>query len=451
MRVAVIGCGYLGAVHAAALASAGHEVVGIEADPHRVEELVSGRAPFFEPGLDDLLAEALVPNPRLRFSSRMSDASVAEVVFICVGTPTGEDGTADLSALHGAFDGLLPHIAPGAVIAGKSTVPVGTAAGFARPCADAGAVLVWNPEFLREGHAIADTLSPDRIVVGVDPSHRAEDAVRTMRAVYAPMLEAGAPLVVTDLATAELAKGAANAFLATKVSFMNMLADVAAASGADVSELAAILGLDPRIGGRYLNAGIGYGGGCLPKDLRAFVSRAEQLGAGEQVSLLREVDALNERRPADVADRAEELLGGDSRGRAITVLGASFKPDSDDVRESPALRVAELLHDRGARVVVTDPAAIPHARIKAPGLHFESDLETAVRGADLLVVATEWSEYRALDPERLATIVSGTIMLDGRNCLDASAWRAAGWTYVGVGRRAGEANGSGEAGRSGTA
>ncbi|MBL3685754.1 UDP-glucose/GDP-mannose dehydrogenase family protein [Leucobacter zeae] len=452
MRVAVIGCGYLGAVHAAALASVGHDVVGIEVDEHRVGELAAGRAPFFEPGLEALLAESLERPGRLSFSSRIRDAASAEVVFVCVGTPTGADGTADLSALHGAFAELLPHVAPGAVIAGKSTVPVGTAAGLAERCADAGAVLAWNPEFLREGHAIADTLRPDRIVVGVDPAARGSDAaVAALRAVYAPVIDAGAPFVVTDLATAELAKGAANAFLATKVSFMNLLADVAAASGADVTELAGIMGLDPRIGSRYLNAGIGYGGGCLPKDLQAFVTRADELGLGTQAGLLREVDALNERRPAEIADRAVAMLAaagvgaGELPAGRVAVLGAAFKPDSDDVRESPALRIAELLHARGLDVVVTDPAAVAHAAAKAPELVFESDLDSALRGADLVLVATEWAEYRALDPGRAGGLVSRCLMLDGRNCLDAPAWRAAGWTYVGIGRR------SSDAGRDGTA
>lgn len=433
MRLSVIGCGYLGTVHAAAMASLGHDVVGVDHDPARVRELAAGRAPFFEPGLQQLLTDTLATG-RLRFSSDIADAGSAQLHFLCVGTPSAADGaSAELRFLRSAVASLLPLLKAGDFVVGKSTVPVGTASELAAQISAAGATLAWNPEFLREGHAIADTLHPDRIVVGVEDTVGGVLAAEALHDIYAPCIAAGAPIIVTDLATAELAKGAANAFLATKISFMNMMADIADAAGADVTGLANILGHDPRIGSRYLGAGIGYGGGCLPKDLRAFVARAEELGA--EAEILRQVNLVNARRRTTAAERLVELLDGAVEGRRVAVLGAAFKPDSDDVRDSPALDIASQLSSLGAQVVVTDPSAIENARAKAPRLEYTGSWKEALRGAEAVLLATDWSEYKSIDPERAASLVARPLIVDGRNCLDWEAWIAAGWQYTGIGVR----------------
>lgn len=436
MRISVIGCGYLGAVHAAAMASVGHDVVGIDIDSRKVEALARGSAPFFEPRLPELLAEGLASG-RLRFSDRMSDAAGAAIHFLAVGTPQIAGGdAADLRYLDDAVGALLPHLRAGDVVAGKSTVPVGTAAGLAARIAPTGATLVWNPEFLREGWAVHDTLTPDRLVVGAAPDDAGDAAVERMRSVYASCIEAGAPFLRTDLATAELVKGAANAFLATKISFINAMAEVAEASGADVTLLAEALGHDSRIGRRYLGSGIGFGGGCLPKDIRAFAARAEELGRRDAVGFLREVDAINLRRRERAVQLVVDALGGLVFGRRIAVLGAAFKPFSDDIRDSPALDVAVRLRGLGADVVVTDPAAIDNARAAHPQLGYAGERDEALREADAVLVVTEWDEYRReMSPEHAGALVRGRIIIDGRNCLDAPAWRAAGWQYHGMGRR----------------
>ncbi|MEZ7754832.1 UDP-glucose/GDP-mannose dehydrogenase family protein [Microbacterium paraoxydans] len=436
MRMSVIGCGYLGAVHAAAMASLGHDVVGIDVDEGKVADLTAGAAPFFEPGLAELLDEGL-RSGRLRFAADPAAAAGAEVHFLAVGTPQSASGpAADLRFVDAAIDGLRPHLQPDAVVAGKSTVPVGTAARLARRIAQTGATLVWNPEFLREGWAVHDTLRPDRLVVGAEDSPQAAAAVDLLRRVYATAIDAGAPFLVTDLATAELVKGAANAFLATKISFINAMAEIAEAAGADVTLLAEALGHDSRIGRRYLGSGIGFGGGCLPKDIRAFAARAEELGRGEAVGFLHEVDAINLRRRDRAVRLVVDALGGLVFGRRIAVLGAAFKPFSDDVRDSPALEVAVRLRGLGADVVVTDPAAIENARARHPQLGYASSRDEALRDADAVVVVTEWDEYRReLTPQHAGGLVRGRIVIDGRNCLDADAWRAAGWTYLGMGRR----------------
>ncbi|AMG84297.1 MULTISPECIES: UDP-glucose dehydrogenase family protein [Microbacterium] len=436
MRMSVIGCGYLGAVHAAAMASLGHDVVGIDVDEGKVADLTAGAAPFFEPGLAELLAEG-VRSGRLRFAADPAAAAGAEVHFLAVGTPQSASGpAADLRFVDAAIDGLLPHLGPGAVVAGKSTVPVGTAARLARRIAETGATLAWNPEFLREGWAVHDTLRPDRLVVGAEDTRQGAAAVDLLRRVYAAAIDAGAPFLVTDLATAELVKGAANAFLATKISFINAMAEIAEAAGADVTLLAEALGHDSRIGRRYLGSGIGFGGGCLPKDIRAFAARAEELGRGEAVGFLHEVDAINLRRRDRAVRLVVDALGGLVFGRRIAVLGAAFKPFSDDVRDSPALEVAVRLRGLGADVVVTDPAAIENARARHPQLGYASSRDEALRDADAVVVVTEWDEYRReLHPQHAGGLVRGRIVIDGRNCLDADAWRAAGWTYHGMGRR----------------
>ncbi len=434
--MSVIGCGYLGAVHAAAMASLGHDVVGIDVDEGKVADLTAGAAPFFEPGLAELLAEG-VRSGRLRFAADPAAAAGAEVHFLAVGTPQSASGpAADLRFVDAAIDGLLPHLRPGAVVAGKSTVPVGTAARLARRIAETGATLAWNPEFLREGWAVHDTLRPDRLVVGAEDTRQGVAAVDLLRRVYAAAIDAGAPFLVTDLATAELVKGAANAFLATKISFINAMAEIAEAAGADVTLLAEALGHDSRIGRRYLGSGIGFGGGCLPKDIRAFAARAEELGRGEAVGFLHEVDAINLRRRDRAVRLVVDALGGLVFGRRIAVLGAAFKPFSDDVRDSPALEVAVRLRGLGADVVVTDPAAIENARARHPQLGYDSSRDEALRDADAVVVVTEWDEYRReLHPQHAGGLVRGRIVIDGRNCLDADAWRAAGWTYHGMGRR----------------
>ena len=436
MRMSVIGCGYLGAVHAAAMASIGHDVIGIDVDDSKVQALSAGTAPFFEPQLSELVQAGLASG-RLRFSTRMADAAGASVHFLAVGTPQLAGGhSADLRFVDAAVDALIPHLRPGDVVAGKSTVPVGTAAGISERIADTGAALAWNPEFLREGWAVHDTITPDRIVVGVSTGASGERASETLREVYRHAIDAGAPFLVTDLATAELVKGAANAFLATKISFINAMAEIAEVSGADVTLLADALGHDTRIGRRYLGSGIGFGGGCLPKDIRAFAARAEELGRGESVGFLHEVDAINLRRRDRAVELVVDSLGGLVFGKRIAVLGAAFKPFSDDIRDSPALDVAVRLRGLGADVVVTDPAAIDNARAVHPQLGYEPERDEALRGADAVVVVTEWDEYRRqLSPEHAGALVSGRVIIDGRNCLDSSAWRAAGWAYHGMGRR----------------
>lgn len=436
MRMSVIGCGYLGAVHAAAMASIGHDVIGIDVDEQKVATLSDGTAPFFEPELSDLLQAGLASG-RLRFSTRMEDAQGSRVHFVAVGTPQIAGGhAADLRFVDAAIDALLPHLSAGDVVAGKSTVPVGTAARLSSSVTSRGATLVWNPEFLREGWAVHDTLTPDRIVVGVPSGDEGVQAAELLAEVYAPALDSGTPYLVTDLATAELVKGAANAFLATKISFINAMAEIAEASGADVALLADALGHDTRIGRRYLGSGIGFGGGCLPKDIRAFAARAEELGRGEAVGFLREVDKINLRRRDRAVQLVLDALGGMVFGRRIAVLGAAFKPFSDDIRDSPALEVAVRLRGLGADVVVTDPAAIDNAAALHPQLGYARERDEALRDADAVVVVTEWDEYRRdLSPVHAAGLVRRQIIIDGRNCLDSAAWRAAGWDYRGMGRR----------------
>ncbi|MCP1429675.1 UDPglucose 6-dehydrogenase [Microbacterium foliorum] len=436
MRMSVIGCGYLGAVHAAAMASIGHDVVGIDVDEHKVAVLSDGTAPFFEPRLEELLREGL-SSGRLRFSSDMAEASGSDVHFLAVGTPQVAGGhAADLRFVDAAVGSLLPHLRRGDVVAGKSTVPVGTAERLAARVDETGATLVWNPEFLREGWAVHDTLTPDRLVVGVPDGAEGVRAATLLREAYASAVTAGSPFLVTDLATAELVKGAANAFLATKISFINAMAEIAEAAGADVALLADALGHDTRIGRRYLGSGIGFGGGCLPKDIRAFTARAEELGRGEAVGFLREVDAINLRRRDRAVQMVVDALGGLVFGRRVAVLGAAFKPFSDDIRDSPALDVAVRLRGLGANVVVTDPAALANAAAAHPQLGYAAERDDALRDADAVVIVTEWDEYRRdLTPEHAGSLVAGRVIIDGRNCLDADLWRAAGWSYHGMGRR----------------
>jgi UDPglucose 6-dehydrogenase len=436
MRISVIGCGYLGAVHAACMAKLGHDVVGIDVDGTKVAALADAQAPFFEPELDELLAE-VQRTGRLSFTTDMAAAAGSDVHFICVGTPQkkGENG-ADMTYVDAAAVALLPYLQPGNVVAGKSTVPVGTAARLAGVVQDVEptAHLIWNPEFLREGHAVSDTLQPDRFVYGVEGGSEEHPAVAILDEVYSIPMAAGTPRLVADLATAELVKAAANSFLATKISFINAMAEVCEAAGADVNQLADAIGLDDRIGRKFLNAGIGFGGGCLPKDIRAFMARAGELGADQALTFLREVDAINMRRRTRVVELTRELCGGILLGQRITVLGAAFKPESDDVRDSPALSIAAQLQLQGAVVTVTDPKALANAAERFPELHYELDTERAAQHADALLLLTEWQAYRDLDPYELITAVGSPRILDGRNVLDAAKWRAAGWSYRGLGR-----------------
>ena len=437
MRVSVIGCGYLGAVHAASMAELGHEVVGIDVDAAKIARLAKGEAPFFEPGLPELLRSA-VASGRLTFSTDMADAAGATVHFIAVGTPQLKGSySADLSYVDAAVEGILEHAASGDLIVGKSTVPVGTAERLAGLIADSGtgATLAWNPEFLREGFAVKDTISPDRLVYGVpaDPD-AAATAERMLSEVYATALAADTPLIVTDYATAELVKVSANAFLATKISFINAMAEIAEVTGADVTQLADAIGFDARIGRKFLGAGVGFGGGCLPKDIRAFTARAEEIGRGESVAFLKEVDAINLRRRHRVVELAVDALGGEPLGKKVAVLGLAFKPFSDDIRDSPAIDVAVRLRGLGADVVAIDPEAIENSKRLHPQLEFSDDLSAVLDGADLVVLVTEWNEYRHMDPVWAGGLVGVRSVIDGRNCLDAKAWREAGWTYKGLGR-----------------
>ncbi|MFP3461289.1 UDP-glucose/GDP-mannose dehydrogenase family protein [Arthrobacter globiformis] len=436
MRVSVIGCGYLGAVHAACMAKLGHDVVGIDLDERKVAALSSAKAPFYEPGLEELLQD-LQETGRLSFTTDMSEASGQDVHFICVGTPQKKgENAADLSYVNSAVTALLPFIEPGNLIVGKSTVPVGTAFHLSKLVSERepSAHTVWNPEFLREGHAVSDTLNPDRLVYGVADGSEDHPAVTILDEVYSTPLAAGTPRLVTDLPTAELVKTAANSFLATKISFINAMAELCEAAGADVTRLADAIGLDDRIGRKFLNAGIGFGGGCLPKDIRAFMARAGELGADQALTFLREVDAINMRRRSRVVELTRQLCDDTLLGKRITVLGAAFKPESDDVRDSPALSIAAQLQLQGAVVTVTDPKALANAAMRFPELQYEPDLEAAVTKADALLLLTEWNSYRDLDPHEIRTLVTSPRILDGRNVLDSEKWRAAGWTFRGIGR-----------------
>lgn len=436
MRLSVIGTGYLGAVHAACMVKLGHEVIGVDADPDRVHSLAAGKTPFYEPGLDELLAEVLETG-RLSFSESIADAvAFADTHFICVGTPQAPtSNAADLKYVDAAADQLGPLLDRPSTVIGKSTVPVGTAARLQeriRALAPAGdqVSVVWNPEFLREGFAIADTLHPNRLVAGTD----SESAAQLIRDIYAPLLDANTPLIITDFATSELVKVAANAFLATKISFINAMAEVCEATGADVTQLAEAIGHDDRIGKRFLRAGLGFGGGCLPKDIRAFMARAGELGLDQSLAFLRDVDEINLRRRSHTVDLARQALGGRVKGKAVACLGAAFKPDSDDVRDSPALDVAAALQVEGAQMRVFDPKAAENGTRQYPTLQFCGTAEDALAGADLVMLLTEWDQFRRLDPEAVGKIVAVRRIIDARNVLDPAAWRAAGWQFKALGR-----------------
>jgi UDPglucose 6-dehydrogenase len=436
-RLTVIGTGYLGATHAVCMAALGFEVLGVDVDQAKIDKLASGEVPFFEPGLPELLAKAL-DSGRLRFTTSFAEAaSFGDVHFVCVGTPQMKGShAADLTYVIDAVTSLARGLDRRCLVVGKSTVPVGTAsylAALVTSLAPAGSdvELAWNPEFLREGFAVEDTMNPDRLVFGV----ASDWAERQLRLAFAPVIQHRAtPVVVTDLATAELVKVAANSFLATKISYINAMAEVCEVVGADVSSLASALAYDTRIGGRFLHPGLGFGGGCLPKDIRAFIHRADELGVGQAVGFLREVDAINLRRRARTVDLVRELAGGQLIGVRIAALGAAFKPNSDDIRDAPALDVAARLQAAGAIVTVYDPAALENARRAHPELHYGTSAMDASRDADVVVLLTEWAQFREIDPSVLGGIVAHRRVVDGRHALDPETWRAAGWTYRALGR-----------------
>ncbi len=432
LKISVIGTGYLGTTHAVCMSSLGFEVIGIDTDPAKIASLASGTIPFYEPGLAELLQSELKTG-RLSFSTDFNAIKECDVHFICVGTPQVKDGlAADLTYIYDSLAAIAPVIKDGSLVVGKSTVPVGTAAKLRElllkinPNTD----LAWNPEFLREGFAVEDTLNPTRLVVGVT-NDRAEGILRE---VYEKNLASETPWIVADLPTSELVKVSANAFLATKISFINAMAEICEAAGGDVTVLAKAIGYDPRIGSRFLQAGIGFGGGCLPKDIRAFMARSEELGAKQALEFLREIDSINMRARSRMIDLVRKDLSEDLRGKKIAILGASFKPDSDDVRDSPALDIAVQIQAAGATVIVHDPKAIANARNRFPALGFTESIEECVTGADLVLHLTEWKIYREIDPAELIKFVAQPKVIDGRNALDRDKWRSAGWNFRALGR-----------------
>lgn len=459
MRITVIGTGYLGATHAAAMAELGHEVLGVDVDPAKIEALSAGQVPFFEPGLPELLKKH-VESGRLRFTTNYDEAvEFANVHFVGVGTPQVKGSyAADVRYVDAAITELAKRVVGKHLVFGKSTVPVGTAprlqaltakmigeraASGDEQLKDTSLEIAWNPEFLREGFAVKDTLEPDRVVLGVqkpgtilngagqEVESIAEDRLREC---FGPVFERETPFIVADTATAELVKVSANAFLATKISFINAVSEICEVTGADITTLADAIGMDARIGRRFLNAGLGFGGGCLPKDIRAFMARAGELGVDQALTFLREVDAINMRRREKTVDLVRGSFGGSLLGHTVTVLGAAFKPNSDDVRDSPALSIAGSLSLAGASVSVYDPQAMENAKKNFPTLEYAPSIEAALEGSEMVVVATEWQQFREIDPVAAKKLVKRAAVLDGRNCLPADKWRAAGWDVTCLGR-----------------
>ena len=432
LKLSVIGTGYLGATHAACMASLGFDVIGFDTEASKIELLSKGKVPFYEPGLEELLSEQ-IKSGRLTFTNNVADLADADVHFICVGTPQIKNGNAaDLTYVNSALEAIAKLVKPGGLVVGKSTVPVGTATKLRtrllelNPKAD----LAWNPEFLREGFAVEDTLRPNRLVVGVVN----DSAEQILKEVYATNLNDKTPWVRADLPTAELVKVAANSFLATKISFINAMAEICEAAGGDVTVLAKAIGYDPRIGSRFLQAGIGFGGGCLPKDIRAFMARAEELGASQAVEFLKEIDAINLRARQRVIELVRKDLSDDLQGKKVAILGAAFKPDSDDVRDSPALDIAAQIQAAGALVSVHDPKAIANAQKRFPALNFADDVNATLKDAEIVLHLTEWKIYREIDPVKVKSIVKNPIIIDGRNALDRDLWQSAGWKFRALGR-----------------
>ncbi|MEN9915973.1 MAG: hypothetical protein RL725_648 [Actinomycetota bacterium] len=432
LKLSVIGTGYLGATHAACMASLGFEVIGFDTEVSKIDLLSKGKVPFYEPDLEELLAEQIKAG-RLSFTNDINNLADVDVHFICVGTPQVQGGNAaDLTYVNSALESIAKIVKPGGLVVGKSTVPVGTATRLRNrlielnPKAD----LAWNPEFLREGFAVEDTLRPNRLVVGVTN----DQSEKILKEVYATNLKENTPWVRADLPTAELVKVAANSFLATKISFINAMAEICEAAGGDVTILAKAIGYDPRIGNRFLQAGIGFGGGCLPKDIRAFMARAEELGAKQAVEFLKEVDAINLRARQRIIELVRKDLSEDLVGKKVAILGAAFKPDSDDVRDSPALDIAAQIQAAGAVVTVHDPKAISNAQKRFPALKFAEDINNTLKDAEIVLHLTEWKIYREINPAQVKSLVKTAIMIDGRNALDRDAWRAAGWKFRALGR-----------------
>jgi len=432
LKLSVIGTGYLGATHAACMASLGFEVIGYDTETSKIELLSKGKVPFYEPELEDLLTEQ-IKSGRLTFTTNINDLADADVHFICVGTPQIKGGNAaDLKYVDSALEAIAKIVKPGGLVVGKSTVPVGTATRLRNrllelnPKAD----LAWNPEFLREGFAVEDTLRPNRLVVGVVN----DSAEKILKEVYASNLKENTPWVRADLPTAELVKVAANSFLATKISFINAMAEICEAAGGDVTVLAKAIGYDPRIGSRFLQAGIGFGGGCLPKDIRAFMARAEELGAKQAVEFLKEIDAINLRARQRIIELVRKDLSENLQGKKVAILGAAFKPDSDDVRDSPALDIAAQIQAAGAVVIVHDPKAIANAQKRFPALQFAEDINSTLKDAEIVLHLTEWKIYREINPVEVKSLVKSAIMIDGRNALDRELWQSAGWKFRALGR-----------------
>jgi UDPglucose 6-dehydrogenase len=432
LKLSVIGTGYLGATHAACMASLGFEVIGFDIEASKIDLLSKGKVPFYEPELEELLSEQ-IKSGRLTFTNNIADLAEADVHFICVGTPQIKNGNAaDLTYVNSALESIAKFVKPGGLVVGKSTVPVGTATKLRNrllelnPKAD----LAWNPEFLREGFAVEDTLRPNRLVVGVVN----DSAEQILKEVYANNLKEKTPWVRADLPTSELVKVAANSFLATKISFINAMAEICEAAGGDVTVLAKAIGYDPRIGSRFLQAGIGFGGGCLPKDIRAFMARAEELGASQAVEFLKEIDAINLRARQRIIELVRKDLADDLRGKKVAILGAAFKPDSDDVRDSPALDIAAQIQAAGAVVTVHDPKAIANAQKRFPALNFADDVNATLKDSEIVLHLTEWKIYREIDPVKVKSIVKNPIIIDGRNALDRDLWRSAGWKFRALGR-----------------
>ena len=432
LKLSVIGTGYLGATHAACMASLGFEVIGFDIEASKIDLLSKGKVPFYEPELEELLSEQ-IKSGRLTFTNNIADLAEADVHFICVGTPQVKNGNAaDLTYVNSALESIAKFVKPGGLVVGKSTVPVGTATKLRNrllefnPKAD----LAWNPEFLREGFAVEDTLRPNRLVVGVVN----DSAEQILKEVYANNLKEKTPWVRADLPTSELVKVAANSFLATKISFINAMAEICEAAGGDVTVLAKAIGYDPRIGSRFLQAGIGFGGGCLPKDIRAFMARAEELGASQAVEFLKEIDAINLRARQRIIELVRKDLDDDLRGKKVAILGAAFKPDSDDVRDSPALDIAAQIQAAGAVVTVHDPKAIANAQKRFPAVNFADDVNATLKDSEIVLHLTEWKIYREIDPVKVKSIVKNPIIIDGRNALDRDLWRSAGWKFRALGR-----------------
>jgi UDPglucose 6-dehydrogenase len=432
LKLSVIGTGYLGATHAACMASLGFDVIGFDTEASKIDLLSKGKVPFYEPGLEELLSEQ-IKSGRLTFTNSVADLADADVHFICVGTPQIKNGNAaDLTYVNSALEAIAKLVKPGGLVVGKSTVPVGTATKLRNRLLELNtkADLAWNPEFLREGFAVEDTLRPNRLVVGVVN----DSAEQILKEVYATNLKDKTPWVRADLPTAELVKVAANSFLATKISFINAMAEICEAAGGDVTVLAKAIGYDPRIGSRFLQAGIGFGGGCLPKDIRAFMARAEELGASQAVEFLKEIDAINLRARQRVIELVRKDLSDDLQGKKVAILGAAFKPDSDDVRDSPALDIAAQIQAAGAVVTVHDPKAIANAQKRFPALNFADDVNATLKDAEIVLHLTEWKIYREIDPVKVKSIVKNPIIIDGRNALDRDLWQSAGWKFRALGR-----------------